>query len=174
MNAVDGEKLVLGNINGIFGVKGWVKIFSHTEPRENILSYSPWWVKYQSEWLRFEIEEGQVIQGGKSLVAKLQGVDDRDVARLYMGCEIAISSDQLPDAGEEFYWRDLIGCTVTDQNDKILGTVSGLVETGVHDVLRIEHDLASDILIPFVEGKFIQDVDIENKHIRVDWEDEEE
>ncbi|MBD3822270.1 MAG: ribosome maturation factor RimM, partial [Thiotrichales bacterium] len=90
MSVADGEKLILGKISGIFGVKGWLKIFSHTEPRDNILSYSPWLIKVKGEWRPFDLEDGQ-DQGGKGIVAKLEGIDDRDEARLYMGCEIAIN-----------------------------------------------------------------------------------
>lgn len=172
MSAVSGEKLIVGNISGIFGVKGWVKIFSHTEPRENIFSYSPWLIMYQGEWQTFDVEEGQLLQGGKALAAKLKGVDDRDEARLYMGCEIAIEPELLPEADDGYYWRELIGCTVINQEGKTLGVVTSLVETGAHDVLRIEQDDHST-LIPFVEGTFILDVDVESKHIRVDWNDSE-
>lgn len=173
MSAAKDKNLIVGKISGIFGVKGWVKIFSHTEPRENIFSYSPWLIKYQGEWQAFNVEDGQLLQGGKALAAKLEGVDDRDQARLYMGCDIAISPDQLPEVEDEYYWRDLIGCTVTDQEGKNLGVVTSLIETGAHDVLRIEQDDHS-VLIPFVEGTFILDVDVENKHIQVDWDDSEE
>jgi len=173
MSVADGEKLILGKISGIFGVKGWLKIFSHTEPRDNILSYSPWLIKVKGEWRPFDLEDGQEIQGGKGIVAKLEGIDDRDEARLYMGCEIAINPEQLPEALVGYYWRELIGCSVTDQEDNDLGVVTALIETGAHDVLRVEKD-GHSTLIPFVEGTFILDVDVENKHIQVDWDGSEE
>ncbi|MPQ77086.1 ribosome maturation factor RimM [Hydrogenovibrio sp. JE_KL2] len=173
MSVADGEKLILGKISGIFGVKGWLKIFSHTEPRDNILSYSPWLIKVKGEWRTFDLEDGQEIQGGKGIVAKLEGIDDRDEARLYMGCEIAINPEQLPEAEDGYYWRELIGCSVTDQEDNDLGVVTALIETGAHDVLRVEKE-GHSTLIPFVEGTFILDVDVENKHIQVAWDGSEE
>lgn len=168
------EKILVGQINGIYGVKGWVKVFSHTDPRGNILSYSPWFLKIDGQWQTFELENGQLQQGGKAVVAQLKGINDRDVARSYMGVEIAINADQLVET-DEFYWRDLIGCEVINQDNLVLGKVSELVETGAHDVLRVgEIDSEDSILIPYVFEEFIVDIDIDNKRIEVYWELEEE
>ncbi|VAW44199.1 16S rRNA processing protein RimM, partial [hydrothermal vent metagenome] len=49
------DKLIVGQINGIFGVNGWVKIFSHTDPRKNILDYSPWMIKFKGEWQHIKV-----------------------------------------------------------------------------------------------------------------------
>ena len=165
------EKLIVGSINGVFGVNGWVKIFSHTDPRENILSYSPWWIKCKDEWRQVNIVDSKVQQGGKTLVAKLDKVDDRDLAREYMGCEIAIEESQLTNRKDSLYWIDLIGCQVLLEDGMVVGTVKDLIETGVHDVLRVtgEHNE----LIPFVMDKFILSVDTDKKQIVVDWELEE-
>lgn len=167
------ERILVGQINGIYGVKGWVKVFSHTEPRSNILKYSPWLLKIKGEWKAFNLLDGQEIQGGKSVVACLEGIDDREIARTFMGTDISILPSQL-ETSDEYYWRDLIGCDVINQDSVLLGKVTELVETGVHDVLRVVSEQASDsILIPFVFENFIVDVDIEAQKIQVDWELEE-
>lgn len=162
------EKLIVGSINGVFGVNGWVKIFSHTDPRENILSYSPWWIKFKGEWRQVSIADSKVQQGGKTLVAKLDKVDDRDLAREYMGCEIAIEQSQLKRSNDALYWIDLIGCQVSLQDGTLLGTVKEMVETGAHDVLRVVGE--QNILIPFVMDEYILNVDTDNKQIVVNWE----
>lgn len=167
------NKLIVGNINGVFGVQGWVKIFSHTDPRENILNYSPWWIKCKGEWKRVKVVDSKVQQGGKTLVAKLENVDDRDLAREFMGCEIAIEDSQLNRAEDEFLWIDLIGCEVSLEDGTLLGQVKDLIETGAHDVLRVKG--AHNVLIPFVMDEFIIEVDLANQKIIVDWElDEDE
>ena len=162
------NKLIVGNINGVFGVQGWVKIFSHTDPRENILSYSPWWIKCKGEWKRVNVVGSKVQQGGKTLVAKLENVNDRDLAREYMGCEIAIEDSQLNRNSDDYLWIDLIGCEVFLQDGTPLGSVKDLIETGAHDVLRVSGD--QEVLIPFVMDEFILDVDLPNQKIIVDWE----
>ncbi len=165
------KKLIVGNINGIFGVQGWVKIFSHTDPRENILNYSPWWINCKGEWKKINIVDSKVQQGGKALVAKLENVNDRDVAREYMGCEIAIDDSQLDRSDDGYLWVDLIGCEVFLEDGTLVGTVKDLIETGAHDVLRVSGE--HEELIPFVMNEFILRVNTDEKKIVVDWELEE-
>lgn len=166
------KKLIVGNINGVFGVQGWVKIFSHTDPRKNILDYSPWWIKQKGEWTQVNIVDSKVQQGGKTLVAKLENVDDRDIAREYMGCEIAIEDSQLKRSNDEFLWIDLIGCDVQLEDGTRIGKVKDLIETGAHDVLRVAGE--QEELIPFVMDEFILSVDMAAKQIVVNWEIEPE
>lgn len=166
------DKLIVGNINGVFGVQGWVKIFSHTDPRKNILDYSPWWINCKGEWKQIKVMDSKVQQGGKTLVAQLENVNDRDLAREYMGCEIAIDNSQLNRSDDDYLWIDLIGCEVVLEDGTKLGTVKDLVETGAHDVLRVTGEHSE--LIPFVMDEFVLSVDIEQKQIVVDWELESE
>lgn len=167
------NRIIVGQINGVFGIKGWVKVFSHTEPRDNIINYSPWWLKIQGEWKPFEVLDGQSQQGGKAVVAYLKGIDDREMARTFMGVEISITQDQLDAVREDdaYYWRDLLGCEVYNQDNILLGTVSEMVETGAHDVLRVvAKERADSILIPFVFDAYIQDISLENNRIEVQWD----
>ena len=166
------EKLIVGQINGIFGVNGWVKIFSHTDPRKNILDYSPWMIKFNGEWRQVKVVDSKVQSGGKTLVAQLENVTDRDVAREYMGCEIAIDRSLLKNTEDGWFWIDLIGCQVMTKEGVSLGEVKDMIVTGAHDVLRVQGK--SEELIPFVIDQFILSVDIKAKQIVVDWELEED
>ncbi|MGC9386276.1 MAG: ribosome maturation factor RimM [Hydrogenovibrio sp.] len=167
------DNIILGQVNGIYGVQGWVKVFSHTEPRDNILTYSPWRLRIKGQWRTVMLEDGRSQSGGKSIIAKIEGVADRDQARELMGCEIAIDPKQLPASEDGYYWRQLIGCDVVNQQGETLGQVTEIVETGAHDVLRVASDSAtnpaSSILIPFVMDAFILNVDIDGRKIAVDW-----
>lgn len=172
MSALNDDKIILGQINGIYGVQGWVKVFSHTDPRQNILNYSPWLIKVNQAWQSFDVIDGRTQQGGKLVVAKIDGIDDREIARTFMGCEIAILPEQLPESDSGYYWMQLMGCQVFLADNTLLGTVTELVETGAHDVLRVQKpDEAGmgSILIPFVMEQFILDVDVKAKTIKVDW-----
>jgi len=60
------KRLLIGQINGLFGVQGWVKLFSHANPRKNILSYQPWHVEVDGQWKTLEIVKGRVQ--GKTIV----------------------------------------------------------------------------------------------------------
>ncbi|MBL4794313.1 MAG: ribosome maturation factor RimM, partial [Pseudomonadales bacterium] len=80
---MDSQHVIIGRISTVFGVKGWVKIHSHTDPKENIFQYAPWYFKKQGKWQLLEIDGTKV--NGKSLIAHIKGCDDRDIARTYTG-----------------------------------------------------------------------------------------
>jgi len=171
--------VLLGRIIGVHGVRGWVKIHSDTEPRENILRYPSWWLKYREGWQETKIAESQHTP--KNVLALLEGVNDRDVAEQLRGIEIAIPRASLPatEAGE-FYWTDLIACDVHDVAGQRLGTVTRLFETGANDVLVVKDERpmpssgkrtnGPEILVPWVRPDVVVSVDVVLKKIVVDWD----
>lgn len=168
------EKIVVGKINGVHGVKGWVKVFSNTDPREGITKYNPWFLKHPNinagQWREIKVEAGR--PQAKTVIAKLEGYDDRDEALQLVGAEIAISSDQLKPLGQhEYYWRDLIGLRVINQQDVELGVVDSLFETGANDVLVVK-DGTQERLVPWTLGHAVLEVDLEQGVIRVDWDED--
>lgn len=173
------EKLIVGKISGVYGVKGWVKVHSNTDPREGITRYNPWYIQRGShgkgEWREIRVQHGRCQ--AKTVIAKLEGVDDRDAAMQLIGATIAIRRDQLPALGkDEFYWRDLIGLRVINKEGVELGSVRRLMETGANDVLVVssgEHDAGQrEHLIPWIPGQAVLDVDLERGRMRVDWDED--
>ncbi len=176
------EKVILGRITGVYGVKGWIKVFSYTEPMEAIVDYSPWLIRAQdrqsSPWKSVKLKAGK--RHAKTVVAKLENCNDRDEAMAYVGTEIAIEQQQLEELKEkdEFYWQDLIGLRVINQQGITLGLVKSLLETGANDVLVVvseEEGEASKVeirerLIPWTMDIAIIEVDIEQGVITVDWD----
>ena len=123
------QHINVGRISGVFGIKGWVKVFSFTDARENILNYSPWLLKKDSETRAVNVIDGKLQ--GKAVVAQLDGVNDRDQAASLMGWDIFITPDQLPKvAKDEYYWSDLIGLTVETNLGVQLGIVDSLAGNG--------------------------------------------
>jgi len=157
-----------GQISGVFGVKGWVKVFSYTQPRENILSYSPWFIRKNEKLQEVKLIKGQ--RHGHAVVAALEGIEDRDAAMAWVGAEILISRQQLPKppAGE-YYWADLVGLTVKNTEGVFLGAVDHLLETGANDVLVVL-DGERERLIPFLQQHTVIDVDLEQRLMIVDWD----
>ena len=163
------RRVVLGRVSGLFGVRGWVKIYSETDPREGIVSYSPWQLRVRNEWRPVEVESGQ--RHGKSVIAKLKGIDDRDAAAALIDAEITVSREQLPEAGEdEFYWADLEGLAVRTTEGVELGTVSHLIETGANDVLVVKGE--RERLVPFIREQVIRTIDLDQGLLVVDWDPE--
>jgi 16S rRNA processing protein RimM len=148
-------------------VRGWVKVFSYTQPREAILNYDSWYLLDQGNWRAAKVLEGK--RQGKSVIAHLDGIDDRDLAATLIGSDIAIPREALPEAEEgSYYWADLEGMQVVHRDGTDLGRVAYLMETGANDVLVTEGE--RERLIPFIAEKVILDVDFDKGVISVDWE----
>ncbi len=159
----------VGRISGVYGVKGWVRIYSYTEPREAVLEYAPWWIRDAQTWRSHALAEGR--RHGKGVVARFEGCVGRDAARELLGREIAVRRTQLPDPGlGGYYWVDLVGLRVQTLDGRPLGTVSRLLETGAEDVLVVGGE--RERLIPFVMDRVVAQVDLERGVIEVDWDPE--
>lgn len=163
-------EILLGRISGIYGIKGWVRIYSYTRPREGILGYSPWLIKQHGEWQPFQVQESRVTD--KKLLCHLAGIDSRELARELIGADIAILRSQLPAANAgEIYWADLQGLAVINHDGKRLGIVDHLIETGANDVLVITGN-GKEHLIPYIRGQTVIDIDPANGLLRVDWDED--
>ncbi len=159
------ETICVGHIIGAQGVKGWVKVFSKTSPRENILSYSPWKIKTGDE---IKTVEASGRLQGKNVVVKLAGVEDRDQAIELVGSKIFILAEQLPKLNEgDYYWSDLIGLDVESLQAEPLGTIKTMIETGANDVMVLQGD--RERLIPFVMDDVVKLIDLTNNRVVVDW-----
>lgn len=161
--------ITLGRVSGIFGVRGWLRIFSFCEPRAGILDYPRWWLGPETERREYELIEGRAH--GSGVVAKLAGVDDRDGAREHMALEIAVPRGELADS-EDYYWADLIGLAVANREGVELGRVTGFMETGGHDVMVVaceQHGSRRERLIPWAPGVYVDRVMLGEGRLTVDW-----
>ena len=163
------QHITVGKISGVFGIKGWVKVFSFTDPRENILNYSPWLLKKGSETRSIAVTDGKLQ--GKAVVAQLDGINDRNQAVGLTGWDIFITPEQLPKTAKgEYYWSDLIGLKVETTLGVQLGVVDSLLETGANDVLIVKGE--RERVIPFLQKQTIMNIDLDAGRIIVDWDPE--
>ena len=157
----------MGRVTGPYGVKGWVRVVSYTDPPEELLDYSPWYLLRSGAWHATPVQEAR--PHGKGLVVHFPDCRDRDRAQELAGVDIGIYRSQLPETGEdEYYWCDLIGLRVVTLNNTPLGIVDHLIETGSNDVLVVRGE--RERLVPFVPGQVIAAVDLDAGEIRVDWD----
>ena len=172
------DLLNVGRITSVFGIKGWVKIHSQTEPPENIFNYQPWYLK-TSHGVK-PIELAQWRAHGKGFVAQVVGIDDRNAAELLCPVDIAVEKDLLAELEDgEFYWHQLEGLRVisrfSDQSSD-LGKVKKILPTGANDVLVVVGDEQSidqsERLIPYVPDQFVTDINITEGVIHVEWDPE--
>ncbi len=160
--------LHVGKISGVFGIKGWVKVFSFTGYREDILQYSPWILKKNATTKIVEVVTGQLQN--QLVVAQIKGIDDRNAAETLIGWEIFVEKSQLPAAKEnEYYWSDLIGLEVENTEGVVLGVIDNLLETGANDVIIVQGEERQHA-IPFLQPQIVLEVDLATRKMRVDWD----
>ncbi|MGA7800465.1 MAG: ribosome maturation factor RimM [Gammaproteobacteria bacterium] len=161
------DRVVIGQISGLYGVRGWVRVYSYTTPRTAILDLQPWMVRCGERWDRWALAEGR--GHGKGVVVRLDGIDDRDAAAGLIGADIAVRREQLPSLGPgEYYWTDLEGLRVRTVDGRELGIVDHLFETGANDVIVVRGE--RERLIPFIKGQVVRRIDLGGGEIEVDWD----
>ena len=162
----DARKVVqIGHVSGVHGIKGWVKIYSLTDPREAIFEYQPWLLGESRE----EICIAQGKKHGKHLVALLENLNDREQAENLVNRPIAVYRDQFPELpDDEFYWTDLLGLSVRLGNGTELGTIEKMLATGAHDVMVVRGE--RERLIPFVREQYVKSVNLDDGIVVVDWD----
>lgn len=173
MNDVN-NLITLGKVGSVYGIKGWLKIHSFTENAEDIFDYSPWSLKLGGKTQSVTVTDWRKHNNG--LIAKFDGIDDRDIAQGVVSHEITVDESVLPELPEgDFYWRDLIGMTVVTEQGYNLGEVTDIMETGANDVLVVKANRndgfgKKERLIPYLFEQVVKTVDATNKQITVDWD----
>ena len=163
------RRVVLGKVGGLFGVQGWVKLWSYTEPVENLLAYREVELGIGGQWRTGRLLEGRRHGGG--LVGRFEGAADRDTAAALVGAEIAVARDRLPAPAEgEYYWADLVGLEVVNREGVSLGRVEEMMATGANDVMVVAGE--RERLLPFLPGLYVDSVDLAAGCITVDWDPE--
>jgi len=175
---VAAERVPLGRITAAVGLKGWVKVHSDTEPRIGIVAFDHWLLSLPGR--RGDSERRiQVLEGreqGKTIVARLEGIEDRDTAQALAGQQIAVSRDMLPPLdGDAIYWTDLIGMEVFTAAGLRIGTVTRLFETGANDVVvvadeRTTSKAGAEVLVPWIRPDVIVALERDARRIVVDWD----
>jgi 16S rRNA processing protein RimM len=163
------DLVLIGRIGAPYGIKGWVKINSYTRPASNISTYPKWFLKKpQGDWQLVAVEACK--PHGKTWIVKLGDIADPEQAKSITHAEVAVERDSLPPAAaDEIYWMDLEGCTVINLAGITLGKVDYMLETAGSDVMMVKGE--HDYLIPFLRDRYIKAVDIEDKQITVDWDE---
>lgn len=160
----------MGRIVAPYGIQGWLKVRPDTEVLDGLFDYPDWWLGREdglrkSAWQKYHVETVKVHVN--ILLVKLQGIDGRDAALAVKGRHIAVPREQLPKAGKgEYYWSDLIGLKVINQQQVDLGEITDVFATGANDVMSVKAE--RERLLPFIDQVVLK-VDLEAKTMLVDW-----
>ena len=165
---------VVGKLGSTYGIRGWLRIYSSTDQAESIFDYHPWFLKIRGEWQPTELENWR--HHNHEIIVKLKGVDDREAAQTLANVEIGVDLSVFPELEEgDYYWHDLIGCSVVNLEGYTMGTVTEMMETGSNDVLVVKANTKDafgkqERLIPFLYEQVVKRVDLTTKTIEVDWD----
>ena len=157
--------VILGRIVGTFGVEGWIKVQSHTDPPENILKYAIWQLGREGDWTATEVAEGRATH--KGVLARLEGVSTPEDARIHVGAEVGVRRAELPPPTPgEYYWSDLEGLTAMTPEGVSLGRIDHFRTTpgGTVVVVRGERER----WIPFVRERILK-IELEAGRVVLDW-----
>mgnify|MGYP006098823785 FL=1 len=160
--------VVMGKIVGSHGIKGWLKIQPFTEELKTLGKFSSWFLsKDEIEWKEFKVESCSVQ--GRTMLSKIEHIDDRNDADRFKGFLIGINKVNLPILEKgKYYWSDLIGLEVISQSGFNFGVIDSIMETGSNDVLVVKND--KETLIPYLNNVVLK-IDLEKKNILVDWDE---
>lgn len=179
------DAVEVGRIVDAWGIQGGVKVQPFSSDPQALFSSRRWFLKPPAGPAPktaatvpprlLKITEAR--EQGALVVARAQEVSDRNAAEALKGARVFISRQSFPTAKDgEYYWIDLIGLDVVNRDGALLGTVSDLIDTGVHCVLRVPRPDAppdakpdeAERLIPFVDA-YVDAVDLAARRITVDW-----
>jgi 16S rRNA processing protein RimM len=157
----------LGLVGAPFGVRGWVKLRSYTDPPERLLEHRSLQVGFGGAWQAYRVEASG--RSGGQLTAKFAGVNDRDEAQALRGAQICVARSELPKrAAQDFYRADLIGCEVVNLAGLSLGKVQYFTETPAHALMVVRG--AKEFWVPAVP-QHLRRVDLQTRQVVVDWDD---
>jgi 16S rRNA processing protein RimM len=156
----------LGVVGAPFGVRGWVKLRSYTEPPDRLLEHRILQLRLGGAWRPYRIEASG--RSGGQLTVKLVGVEDRDAAQALKGAQIGVPRSELPPREDkDFYRADLIGCEVMNLEGKRLGVVRHFVEIPAHALMVVRGE--KEYWVPAVP-QHLRRVDLQARRIIVDWD----
>lgn len=149
-----------------WGVKGWIHVDSYTDPPDGILEYRQWTLRLGSgERITRDLVEGH--PHSDRLVARLEGIEDRDRAAALNGAVIEVARAELPPTGErEYYQADLLGLMVRNLDGAELGKVDYFADTPTGPMMVVQGERV--YWIPAVP-KHLSKVDLAAGLILVDW-----
>ena len=156
----------LGRVGAPWGVKGWVHVDSYTDPPDGILEYREWVLRLGSgERISRRLLDGR--PHSDRLVARLEGIEDRDRAAALTGAVIEVDRAALPPTSErEYYQADLIGLPVRNLEDAELGKVGYFVDTPTGPMMVVQGE--REYWVP-AAPKHLRKVDLTAGLILVDW-----
>ncbi len=159
------RRVCVAKIGAAHGLRGEVRLFTFTREPMAVRDYGP----FEDESGKRSLVLNAVRDAGDHLVARFEGVNDRDAARALTNVSLYVPRERLPQPeADSFYHADLVGLRVRGRDGRALGTVKAVQDYGAGDILEIAPTTGGEaVMLPFVEA-FVPEVDLEGGIIVVD------
>ena len=155
----------IGQIVNTYGIKGFVKVVPFTDNINRFEDLKTVYVETKKGLENFEIEE--VKYAKNTVLLKLKGIDDINIAEKYKNCYIKISRENAVKLPEDTYFIvDLLDIKVYTDEDIYLGNIIDVYPTGSNDIYVVKNEEGNQVLLPAI-GEVIKKVDIQNKKMVV-------
>ena len=152
------QTVCLGRIVGAHGVRGIVRVQSYTANPDDLTAYGA--LSDATGARCFALSVAGRVKG--LLLARIEGVDDRNAAEALRGTELHIARAALPPTeGEEYYHVDLLGLRAENAEGNALGQVSAIHDHGAGPIVEIQPPDGPSTLVPFTQ-EHVPTVDIES------------
>ena len=139
-----GKRVALAAVAGAHGIKGELRLKLFSDSVESLARHSRLHVGGR------ELALKDIKDGGKTAIARFEGISDRSAAEALRGSLVEIDRDKLPPLEEgEYYHADMIGLTCVDDAGEPVGTVIAVENFGAGDLLEVERPDGKRSLIPF-------------------------
>jgi 16S rRNA processing protein RimM len=156
--------LLIGKVARPHGLRGQVKVYSYASSFDSFFAGRKVYLNQNEEMKALLILEAKVQ--AQSVLIHFQGLDNRQQAEAISGCSLYIDEKDLQVLPEgEYYWYQLIGSRVYNDQGRFLGLLDEIFSTPAHDIWVIRDD-KKELLLPAVED-FVLSVDLPQKEIRV-------
>ena len=161
-------RLKVGKIVNTHSLKGEVKVISSTDFEEERFKKGSKLLITRGNQLIREVVVQSYRNHKTFLLVKFEGIDSVEEAEKLKNLQIKIDSDEVGELEEnEFYFHQIIGCEVFDENDKNLGEIIDILTPGANDVWVIKGENGKEILIPYIED-VVKKIDITSKKVNIE------
>ena len=163
---MDSGYTTIGTIIGTHALKGEVRIYSVTDSKEARYKVgNTLYIDHNNQLVPVEVKHHREHKGNDLIL--FEGYTSINDVEKFLKCKIYVHNSQIEELGDdEFYYSELIGCTVLNKKKELIGTVKDVVNYGASDIIVVENEAKEEFMIPFV-NEFMEDVDLENRTIMI-------
>ena len=157
--------LQVGVITATHGIRGEVKVFPTTDDPERFLDLETVYLDTGREKKLLTISSVKFFK--QFVILKFKGIDNINDIERYKRCPLLVErKDAVALEEDEYFIADLIGLRVITDEDKVLGELTDVLETGANDVYQVTDENGKEILLPAIKDCILS-VDLEKGEMKV-------